>query len=352
MAPHHSPAGGSTPGSTLSIPIQEPIVTVSTLVPTPSTTLNVWGGRKLQNCRNTTEALQAAGLNWDVTEHPLDDPSGPVVGWKSLRRSDTGSLLAVVGQSYTPVQNRDAFSPLDAFLGDIELDHALCLKGGRRVVLTARIGLEADVTANDPVESWLVIYNSHDGSLAYGLMFTPIRVVCQNTLSWALGRQDRISQQDGVQSLENVKLHRKRVTFKHTASVSRQIEKLPELINLKARQFEGTVEDYRLLHRTPCTTDLYRRYLELVFHDALYDPKTRTKRSVNSLRAYPYLEEAFEAGIGSETSRGTLWGAYNALTQWASHERGKSPDDRIESNLFGAGATLISTAHRSALQLV
>lgn len=327
-------------------------VTFASAASAPSITVNTWGGFKLHHCRNTSEALAAAGMDWEVTQHPLFDETGPISGWKALRRSDTNAQLSVVGASYQPVQNRDAFKALDAFLGDIELDHALSLRGGRRVVLTARIGLEADVATNDPVESWLIIYNSHDGSLAFGTMFSSHRVICQNTLSWALEAQGAREDIEGVQRLGNVRLHRKRVTFKHTTNINRQVDRLPDLINLKKREFDAAIEEYRAMRATPCTTADFRQYLERVFHTNLWDANTRRMRPVESLRALPYLAEAFEDGIGAETARGTLWGAYNAITQWTTHERGKTHEDRAESNWFGAGATIITAAHRAALALV
>src|SRR5690606_10854332 len=58
----------------------------------------------------------------------------------------------------------------------------------------------------------------------------------------------------------------------------------------------------------------------------------------------------FEGGRGAELSRGTLWGAYNAVTEYITHERGRSDDARVESAWFGEGARLARRALDVALE--
>ena len=97
-------------------------------------------------------------------------------------------MLGVVGPRYTILQNQDAFKWFQPFLEAKEaaLHTAGSLRGGSRIWVLAKLNREPLVIAQgDEVEKYLLLSHSHDGSLAVRVGFTPIRVVCQNTLSMA-----------------------------------------------------------------------------------------------------------------------------------------------------------------------
>jgi len=142
----------------------------------------------LQDPPNTVaEAIVEAGLNWEVESIPVyDGDSKRIEGWQALRRSSDRSILHVATDSYDILQNKEAFKFFDAFLqdGSAALESMGSLREGRTVFGCARIGDSVSIgTSSDETAPYLVLHTSHDGVLATGVMFTPVRTVCSNTLA-------------------------------------------------------------------------------------------------------------------------------------------------------------------------
>ena len=153
-------------------------------------------GTVLDHPPTIAEAIKAAGLDWQVREQELFTQTerglGVVPTHKALVRSTDYRQLGIVSQQYQPLQNLHAFNFFDFLLhdGDVSLEAAGSLKEGKRIWVLAKINnLTQDVVQNDAVNPYLLLSNSHDGSLAVWIQFTPIRVCCNNTLSYALSKR-------------------------------------------------------------------------------------------------------------------------------------------------------------------
>src|SRR5579859_4155755 len=96
--------------------------------------------------------------------------------------------LGVVGPSYVPIQNEEHCDLLDALVDEsgAHFETAGSLKGGRQVFITMKLPDTMQVGGTDAVDTYLTACNSHDGSMAFRLMVTPVRVVCANTLAAAI----------------------------------------------------------------------------------------------------------------------------------------------------------------------
>lgn len=138
----------------------------------------------------TEEALLAANLDWQVSKIPLlsSYDLSTVSGHYLTVRSDTMAQLGVVRTRYQPVSNREAFEFFDIALGtgQGQIDTAGALGRGERVWMMAKMPETMEVVPGDPVERYLLVSTSHDGSNARAVVFTNIRVVCANTLNAAL----------------------------------------------------------------------------------------------------------------------------------------------------------------------
>jgi len=296
-------------------------------------------GTVTQEKLTTAEFMKLAKMDWTVEKRPMYNEDGSVVeGWSQLRRSDSNALLHVCKDSWTPLQNVEGFTWFDPFIqdGDLYLSAAVSLKEGRHIALTAEFTkpVEEEVLKGDEVQLKLILFNSHDGSLAVGVKFTPIRVVCSNTLHLATkGERGKFTGE--------VHLTEKSVRIKHTKNLSNNLLKVRDQIDLARRQFvEVSIPQYKFMSDKDLTTNLWKRYLGLLFDKDEANVDT-------SLRSYDKITELLETGKGTDIPgvRGTMWGAYNAVTEWVTNS------GKTDSILFGSYANLIERAHDLALTI-
>ena len=138
--------------------------------------------------------VQAARLDWEIEMIPVSYQMGGrnhVMGDRFvLARSDTQAALSVVSRDYQVVQPKEVLE----FYRDLveerhyKLETAGALDGGRKVWALARTGLVAGVADNaaDELGAYVLLATSCDKSLATTIAFTSVRVVCQNTLGFAV----------------------------------------------------------------------------------------------------------------------------------------------------------------------
>jgi phage/plasmid-like protein (TIGR03299 family) len=303
--------------------------------------------------KTTAEAMQLGKMDWTVEESPVvtygDDNTAPamVPEWKVLRRSDNKQVLNVCRSSWTPVQNSEAFKWFDPIIadGDVEITTALEFQKGKQIVITAKIkdGID-EVVSGDPVEAFLVLYNSHDGTLSLGIKFSNVRVVCTNMLTAAL------------QSRQNGKL----AQIRHTKSIHTNLEAVRDTLDIQRRTFRQSIAEYQAMAKVDLSAAAFDAYLSKVFAKQLEaEVKDKRDRSIQNLRQYEQLIQNFEGGVGMDIKgvRGTAWGAYNAVTEWTTHQRGSNRDteaarNRLSASWFGSGAQVNELAHSTALSLV
>ena len=306
----------------------------------------------------TREAFRVANADFHVAARPVFNADMQLIpGYQAITRMDTGSTLSVMTETYTPIQNEALIRIAEALHEDINMDAVCVLSDGKKVTFTARIrGAEGDVVPGDPVQQYLIGCTSHDGSIPFQLLFSPIRVVCQNTLSAALGMAS--NQRHGNNAIR----------IRHTKNADNLIQRLPELVDIRRQQFLGGLEELKQMAATPCSMMQFRQYIHTVFADQLDgtvndvrgDKSTARPKVLEDLPAWPSLQRKFEGdAIGYElsASRGTAWSAYQAVTEYISHEGGRSKDQteatrqRLESMYWGKNSELLEEAHKYALML-
>ena len=115
---------------------------------------------------------------------PFYQPSGSF----AVVRTDTQALLGVVSKQYEIVQNDSLLRMAEFIREEVDMDCVIVLSDGAKVCFTATLrGAETDIVPGDTVKRRIVGYLGHDGKTGCGAKFTNIRVVCQNTLTAALG---------------------------------------------------------------------------------------------------------------------------------------------------------------------
>lgn len=304
------------------------------------------------------EAFRVAHADFHVAGRPVFDADmQPIAGYQAITRIDTGRTLSVMTETYTPIQNESLIRIAEALHEDINMDAVCVLSDGKKVTFTARIrGAEGDVVPGDPVQQYLIGCTSHDGSIPFQLLFSPIRVVCQNTLSAAIGLAS------------NQRHQYNSIRIRHTKNADSLIQRLPELVDVRRRQFIGGLDELRHMAATPCSMAQFRQYIGNVFADQLQgtvnnvrgDKSTVRRKVLEDLPAWPSLLRKFEGdAIGSDlpAANGTAWGAYQAVSEYITHEAGRTKNTndairkRFESIYFGAHSATLSAAYLSAISI-
>jgi hypothetical protein len=123
---------------------------------------------------------------WNVRKEPLQ--TAPLLSEHGVttlpvpEQFATVRTLGVVGRGYTPIQNEAHADLLDAVVDEpSHFETAESLRGGRQVYITMKLPTTMRIGGVDPVELYLVAVNSHDGTSAFRLPVSPVRVVCANT---------------------------------------------------------------------------------------------------------------------------------------------------------------------------
>lgn len=316
-------------------------------------------GTVLDGTLPAREAFRLANADWEVISTPIFDPAGlPIDGYQAISRGDNGTVLSVQKESYCPVQNEQLIRLAEALHEEASMDAVVVLQEGRKVAFTARIkGAEGEVVKNDEVHQYFVGTTSHDGTVAFQALFSPIRVVCMNTLSATLRHADYADK----------KGKRQRMSIRHTTNANALIDRLPEIISFKRQQFTATIEELQAMAQKPCTTAQFKQYCEKVFADQLAglvndkrgDKTTARPKTLLDLPQWDNLANKFEGeGIGFDLPgvKGTMWAAYNTVTEFLTHEAGRGASDsvdtarrRLESLYWGNAATTLDKAHALAL---
>jgi phage/plasmid-like protein (TIGR03299 family) len=293
-------------------------------------------GVQIEAPMSVNEALKFGALDFEVSKVPMFLGNGDKVEDNyAIVRSDNGRQLGVVGEKYTPLQNKEAFSFFDPFVTRKEaLFHTVgVIRGGRRIWLLAKLPGEIVVKGDDITGKYLLLSNSHDGTSGVQIKFTPIRVVCNNTLQAAL---------KGTGTTYKIR---------HTKNVHAAVQEASKAMGIANQYYTELQEAFQTMQRREVTFTQAASYIREVFE------AESASAAKGSTRAENILEEVYsllEAGKGVDLPgvRGTMWGAYNAVTEYVDHHKGyRSDDSALENIAFGlVGGNLKQRAFDLALK--
>lgn len=288
-------------------------------------------GQQLTPGASIEEWTRQAGLAYTVLESPVlfrtEAASEPeeFKGRKVLHRSDTGGALAVVSDGYRVVQPADvmAFFGKLVEIGGFELETAGVLSHGRRVWALAKVNQGADVVEGDTVRPYVLLGTSYDGTMATVAKFTSIRVVCNNTITAALNREN-----SGTVRV----LHSERFD--------------PDAVRLELGIVADNWERFLVQSRRLAGEKLSETDADL-FVRSLLQPYHTGKLPLNETKGYRRIMDLFNGqAIGANIPgvAGTRWAMLNAVTELVDHERGRGTNTRMESAWFGTGAAMKNRA--------
>lgn len=290
---------------------------------------------------------QAAGMDWHIRETPVRylacEGDSQLYGeamefpeQKVLYRSDTKAPLSVVSGRYQVVQPRQVLE----FYRDLtevsgyELETAGVLKGGRKFWALARTGKTTALKGDDVVNGYLLLATSCDGTLATMATPTTVRVVCNNTLSIALGGTT-----NAIKVPHSTSFDAHAVKKQLGIAVSQWDSFMYRMKTLSERKVKSH-ESMNYFLKVLCQTDEHA------------DPVL----GLTNERALKKVQAMYEGqGRGAElqAAKGTAWGLLCAVTEFVDHERrARNQEYRLDSAWFGQGAALKQRALEHAMQLV
>lgn len=291
------------------------------------------------------KAIEAAGLDYPVEKKALftvrqADTQGSTYTLEdeapamAVVRTDTDEILSVVSPRYTVVENKAAFKPFEPLFkdGSLNIETAGTLFNGRRAWMLGKMqGDNITVVGDDEIKRYVLLANSFDGRFAIHVGFTPVRVVCNNTLSFAV----------------NNGADKQLIKLWHKSNAHIRLEELAAGMDLANQCFIEVAKDYKTMAKKKLNGGALDDYI-----DAATKTIVQAKEG-NTSKIKDRVIQLFETGAGNDMPkvRGTLWAAYNAVTEYVTHELGDAPDKRLDNLFFERGKRAITHAHIAAMRL-
>lgn len=308
-------------------------------------------GTQLKKPPSASEAIAAARLDWKVGLKRVYCMENGVYyeipDRKAVARLDRWGQpdfqpFGLVGKDYRILQNAEAFEFFDALIdsGKATYETAGALGKGEKVWVLARIKDDILVKGKDQIEKYLLLSNGHDGRTAMDIRFTPVRVVCKNTLVFSMQRGWNVGK------------------IYHVKGMDKKVAETKALVENILRQYEELADDYEKLASIKVDDPLLRDYLVGVFpnprrnrykSDAAYETACETVEATRRV-----AERLFTKGTGNDIPevQGTLWAAYNGVTEYVDHHVDKpDPWMRMRFTCYGEGCLIKERAFTRALKI-
>lgn len=284
------------------------------------------------------DALEKANLNWFVESAPVyfyvekEERFEIIEDKKAMIREDTKQYLGTVGNRYVPIQNKEQAEFIEALVGEGGVVEAVgALENGRKIFWTIKVPGQLIVGKKDRVDQMLILFNAHDGSKAFTGFWSPIRVVCSNTLNAAL-RMRNI--RDGF-------------SIRHTANAKDRIEHARKTLGLAKQYYENLEAEFAKMYATSFSVSQFSDFLTDLIP---VETKDNGQESAQRIHMREQIRSNWSRGIGVDLAGKTAWGAYNAVTLYTSHQRtpNATRGKRFESLLYGSARDLAQKAFELA----
>jgi phage/plasmid-like protein (TIGR03299 family) len=282
-------------------------------------------GTVIDHAMTPEEALRITGHGWEVGMTPLSHtlPDGSVEdieGFAACTRLDTKEVFGVFSK-YQPIQNAEVYD-LAYTLGDeVLVESAGTLFNGRKLFITIK-GDSFTIGNGDKIDRFLVLANSHDGTLALSALPISFRVICNNTLNMALKQGSK-----------------KGWNIKHTANAQTKISEMQKALT----RFKATGTFFEEQANALANATLNKKKLLAFFtdcYDNIVGSPINERQELDAEEAIQTWFATLESERVIFNTDVTLWGATNAITDWSQHRNpGRIQEGwqekRMFNNLFG-----------------
>lgn len=260
------------------------------------------------------EAMTIGHLGgWDVRKLPLTAAEVTDEGVTTLEvpsayatvRTNpfTGAVepLGVVGEQYTPIQNEEHAEFLNRLVDESGaiFDTAGSLRGGRQIFVTMQLPHGMKVGGVDPINLNIAALNSHDGSSAFRLLLTPVRVVCANTQAAALRN------------------HSASVSIRHTSGAKAAVDQARTALDLTFEYFEAFEAEAEAMIQEQLTEAEFQRIMGDVFGRANREDSPRAQKTAQERT--DQLSQLWHDANTQADIRGTRWAGYQVAAEYVDH---------------------------------
>jgi len=299
-------------------------------------------GKIVEQYPTSAEAIQFAGLDYKVEKRPLFTyntanhygetdliiPEVRVPNYFATVRTDTEEALGVVGKDYEIVQNIDAFAFFDAIVGGgdgILYETAGALGKGERIFITAKLPDYIRVGREDLIEQYLFLTTSHNGFGSITAAFTPVRVVCHNTLNAALSN------------------HSNAIKIRHTASANDRIKQAHTLMGISNNLSAELNDIFNYWAQVRIKDSEVKKLIQIAMAPNKEVLTNLNNGELDELSANytNMVDKVLEYALSSptqqmDTTAGTVFGAYNAVTGYFQNVRNyKDGEAKFKSIIEG-----------------
>lgn len=306
-------------------------------------------GGKYVEATSAEGVASEANLDWTVSLQPLSAqyviPSEngdnhilnlPVEDkWATVKTSldlQTPKVLGVVGSRYGVVQNGEMFSALDSLVDSGDARYAVAgeLDGGRQVYMVMELPKGVEI-AGDPHASYLLARTSHDGSTSLQITSIVNRLACTNQINASfLNAKKRKAGLYSLRHTSNAKVE--------VASIRRMLEVVYRDLDMYSRVAKQ-LQDVKLDDQL--ATEFFKRVwnLDSKIENAPIDMLSQGEKRARTiaLSARRTAMDIYQGSTGTqEELRGTGYGAFHAVVEWADWFSSKDETIRAERTLLGS----------------
>jgi phage/plasmid-like protein (TIGR03299 family) len=305
-------------------------------------------GQYVEEAMTSEQAIKLGGLDYTVEKRPLFTPGKEgenaveVPGFFTNVRTDTNQPLGIVANRYRIVQNKDAFCFFDSIIdkGEAIFETAGALGLGERIFITAKLPEDMEVRG-EKIEKYILLTNSHDGNSSIIAGFTPIRVVCNNTL------------QASLRNLDN------KVSIAHTASAESRLSEAARLMGIASKYMNEVNLIFEDMTKKKVSDVDIDEFISNIFltkkvkDDLEKDPNTelstRMKNIIEDVKEFTL----YHPTQTTEAAYRTLWGLYNGVSGYFTHVKEyKSAEQKMYDMNYNGAADKISKAFDLAVKMI
>lgn len=308
-------------------------------------------GQVVDKAMTASEAIELANLDYEVektTIHAkINSADSEMTLWQPFEdkfatyRKDTSEPLGIVGSRYEIVQNKDAFAFFDAIVdsGEAIFETAGALGKGERIFVTAKLPQDLLVKGEE-CNKYIILTNSHDGTSSIVAGFTTIRVVCNNTL------------QAAMRGLTN------KVYIEHRTGAKERLSEAYKVMGIASKYMSEVDEIFNQMAKTEISDAQLQKYITDVMTPEYKALKSEEEQEKVSTRFKNQVISIYDFALSHPTqqtdaARGTVWGAYNAISGYYNYiQKYKNDEQKFTSQMFGNANNKIQKAFQKAVELV